>query len=79
MGQDEIIRCLEKHSNNPISRKQIADELGDDVIKISHTIKKMLINESVKCIELDRFQSAKKLGLKRFVNARKFWESLNNL
>lgn len=72
MGQDEITKCLEKH-NSPISRKQIADELEDDVTKISHTIKKMLINESVKCIELDRFQSAKKLGLEKPFRRTRFY------
>ena len=72
MGQDEIIKCLEKH-DEPISRKQIADELGDDATKISHTIKKMLINGSVKCIELDRFQSSKKLGIDRPFRRTRFY------
>ena len=61
MGQGEIINCLQNHKQ-PISRKQIADETDSDVIKTSHLIKKLLNKNEIKCIELDRIQSGKKLG-----------------
>jgi DNA-binding MarR family transcriptional regulator len=64
MGQGDIIEVLEKH-NKPISRRQIAEELDWEVVKVSHLIKRMLANGSVKCIELDRFQSGKMLGMNR--------------
>lgn len=72
LGQGEIIDCLRKHKE-PISRRQIADELDWDVVKVSHLIKKMLENGGIKCIELDRFQSGKKLGLDRAFRRTRFY------
>ncbi len=62
MGQAEIVKCLEKHKE-PISRRTIAEETGYDVIKVSHLVKRLLINGGIKCIELDRIQAGKMLGL----------------
>lgn len=41
MGQSEIIEFL-KGCENPVTRKHIADAMGEDPVKISHTIKVLL-------------------------------------
>ncbi len=72
LGQDEIIKCLEKH-NKPISRKEIAKQTDYDVVKVSHLIKKLLNKEEIKCIELDRIQAGKMLGLGRSFRRTRFY------
>ncbi len=72
LGQDEIIICLKKHKE-PISRRQIAEELDCAVTKVSHLLKKMLNNGGVKCVELDRFESGKKLKLGRPFRRTRFY------
>jgi len=72
LGQDEIIRCLEKHKK-PISRKQIAEEVMYDVIKVSHLIKKLLNKNEIKCIELDRIQAGIMLKLNRPFRRTRFY------
>lgn len=64
MGQDEVIECLKKH-NEPISRKQISDETGLSPTSVSHTINKLLKIQEIKCVEYDRIQSGKLLGMNR--------------
>ncbi len=68
----EILECLEKHKQ-PVSRKQIANEIGYDVIKVSHLIKKLLDKNEIKCIELDRIQAGKMLGLGRPFRRTRFY------
>ncbi len=72
MGQDEILKCLEKHKE-PISRKQISEEIKYDVVKVSHSIKKLLDKKEIKCIELDRVQAGKMLGLGRAFRRTRFY------
>jgi DNA-binding MarR family transcriptional regulator len=72
MGQAEIIECLEKH-DKPISRKQIAEEIDYDVVKVSHLIKKLLNKNEIKCIELNRIQAGKMLGLDRPFRRTRFY------
>ncbi len=72
LGQDEIIKCLEKHKK-PISRKQIAEEIDYPVVKVSHLIKKLLNNQEVRCIELNRIQAGKMLGLGRPFRRTRFY------
>lgn len=72
MGQAEIVECLEKHKE-PIARRQIAKEIGYDPVKVSHLLKKLLNTGDIKCIELDRVQSAKLLGLKNPFRRTRFY------
>lgn len=72
MGQQEIVECLEKH-NEPISRKQIAEETCINIIQVSHLIKKLLSHGEIKCIELDRIQAGKMLGLDRPFRRTRFY------
>jgi len=72
IGQAEIIDCLKKHKV-PIARAQIAKETGYNPIKVSHLIKRLLINKEVKCTELDRHQSARVLGMDRPFRRTRFY------
>jgi len=72
MGEAEIIMCLEK-KDKPISRRQIAEEIGDNVTKVSHTINKLLKKKEIKCIELDRIQAGKMLNLNRVFRRTRFY------
>lgn len=72
LGQGEIIKCLEKHKA-PISRREIAEEIGDDVVKVSHLIRKLMDKKEVKCIEVDRVQAGKMLGLKSPFRRTRFY------
>lgn len=72
MGMQEILECLEKYKE-PISRKQIAEDLGYDVIKVSHLLKKLLSTGDIKCVEMDRIQAGKMLGLNRPFRRTRFY------
>lgn len=72
MGQDEILDCLKKYKK-PVSRRQIAEDLDWDPVKVSHLIKKLLKQNSVKCVEYDRIQSGKLLGLNRAFRRTRFY------
>jgi len=72
MGQQEIINCLKKYKK-PVSRKKIAEQTGYDVIKVSHSIKKLLDKGEIKCIELDRVQAGKMLGFGRPFRRTRFY------
>ena len=72
MGTAEILECLEKYKK-PIPRKQIADDTGYDVVKVSHLIRKLLDQGYVKCIELDRIQAGEMLGLDRPFRRTRFY------
>lgn len=72
MGQEEVLEVLRKH-DKPISRRQIAEELNDDPIKISKALAKLLVVKEIKCIEMDRYQTAKMLGVKRIHRRTRFY------
>jgi len=72
IGQVEIIKCLEKHKE-PISRSQIAKETNQDPVSVSHSIKRLLKSKEIKCIELNRIQSGKKLKLNRPFRRTRFY------
>ncbi len=72
MGQAEIIEVLEKHKE-PIPRRQIAVETGYDPIKVSHLLNKLMKKGEVKCIECDRIEAGKLLGLGRPFRRTRFF------
>ena len=72
MGQAEVIEYLEK-TEGPQSRKQIADAVGCDAVKASHIIRKLLDNKEIKCIEANRKQAGKMLGLDRAFRRMRFY------
>jgi hypothetical protein len=72
MGQAEVIEYLEKNKG-PKSRKQIADAVGCDAVKASHVIRKLLDRKEIKCIEVDRKQAGKMLGLDRSFRRMRFY------
>lgn len=67
-----MLEVLRKH-DKPISRRQIAEELNDDPIKISKALAKLLVVKEIKCIEMDRYQTAKMLGVKRIHRRTRFY------
>ena len=69
MGQEEVIRCLEKEGkikcfilSKPLSKTEIVEKTGMSVTIVSHSLNKLLKHNEVKCIELDRFEAKKYLG-----------------
>jgi predicted ArsR family transcriptional regulator len=58
-----VIQVLQK-SDQPLSRTQIAEELGITPRKVSLIIRVLLRFGEVECVELDRFKSAEILGWK---------------
>lgn len=62
MGQYEILICLEKY-DKPVSRRQICDDTGYEGSKVSHLLNKLLRAKEVRCIEYDRKQAGKALGM----------------
>lgn len=63
MGQGEVMEVLES-SDKPLSVAEIAEKLGKTKIKVFATMKVLLKFGDVKCIELDRYQAAKRFGWK---------------
>lgn len=61
MGQEEVIEYLKKE-RKPLSRKEIADGLKENVNKISHILNSLLKWEEIKCIEIDRLEAKEKYG-----------------
>lgn len=72
MGQTEVIKILEQAAK-PMNRTQIAEKLNDTPENISKVIKVLLRCKDIKCIELDRYQSAKILGWKNPVRRSRFY------
>lgn len=64
ISQTEVIEILEK-ADKPLSRTEIAEQLMEDVVKISHCLKRMLKYDEIKCIEINRKQAMKLYGCKR--------------
>jgi len=56
MSQEEVLGLLEKEKK-PLSRSQIAEILQIDVCIASKTIKKLLIHNDIKCVEIDRVKA----------------------
>jgi len=56
MGQEDIYNVLKKH-NKPLTRTQIAEELNEHPCKISKIIKKLLLHNEIKCIEISRLEA----------------------
>lgn len=63
MGQSEVMDVLEKY-DKPITCRQIAKDLDVEPTKVFKTLAKLLKLKDIKCIEMDRYQTAKMLGLK---------------
>jgi len=64
MGQAEVIDILEK-IGEPLSRTEIASLLGENPVKISECIRKLIHNGDVDCIEIGRKEARKKYNSKR--------------
>ncbi len=58
-----MIEVLEKAAV-PLNRTQIAEKLNNTPVAVSKMIGNLLKHGDIKCIELDRYQSAKLLGWK---------------
>lgn len=43
--------------NKPLSRSEIAELINDDPCHVSHHLKKLIIHNEVKIIEIDRIQA----------------------
>lgn len=61
MGQREVMDILNE-SNKPLSRTQIAELLEISAVVVSRSLKVLIKFKEVKCIELDRFQTAELLN-----------------
>lgn len=72
MGQIEVLKILEKEKR-PICRRQIADKLKTSPIKVSHILNKLLKMKEICCVEYDRIQTAKMLGLKSNLRRTRFF------
>lgn len=72
MGQNEIIDLLIK-IGRPLSRGQISNLLEQNEIKVSHSIKRLLKWNGIKCFELDRYQAAEFLGEPRPHRRKRFY------
>lgn len=64
MGQAEVIDLLEK-IGEPLSRTEIASLLGENPLKISECIRKLLLIGDIDSIEIDRKIAMKKYNSKR--------------
>ena len=72
MGQLEVIKVLEK-SKVPMSMNQIAKELNDITINVCKKIALLLKHKEIKCIEVDRHQTAKLLNWKVPIRRTRFY------
>ncbi len=57
----------------PVSVRQIAEALGLDYCKLSHTIKQLLKHNEVGCFELNRLKAADFLGIERVTRRMRFY------
>lgn len=71
MGQAEVIDFLKK-CNKPVTRKDIADGIGFDPIRVSHIIKKLLRWGDIKFVEYSQ-EEAKKLVEYKLQRRTKFY------
>lgn len=61
IGQGEVFKVLEK-SEVPMSRDQIAKKIDELPVNVSKIINLLLKHKDIKCVEMDRYQSAKLLN-----------------
>lgn len=64
MGQSDIIEVLER-IKKPMARCEIARELNANQELISHNIARLVKNNSIKIIEIDRIEAMKLYHCKR--------------
>lgn len=64
MGQLEILDVLER-SELPMAGRQIAKEIGVRLITVLGTLRKLMKQGEVKCIELNRHKALEHFGSKR--------------
>ena len=72
MGMGDVVECLEKQ-DKPISRREIAQILDCNPCNVSHLIQRLLKQGAIKCVEYDRMQTAKALGLKKVIRRTRFY------
>lgn len=63
MSQQEVISVLEKFKK-PMSRTEIANVLNQDIIMVSHALRRLVKGGEVKIIELDRHQAMERFHCK---------------
>lgn len=61
MGQEEILEFLKKQQK-PLSRGQIASGLNCDGVKVSHLIRKLLDQNEIRYIEINRYEAKNIIG-----------------
>lgn len=64
MSQVEIIEVLEKFKK-PMSRTEIAKVLEEDVVRVSHSIARLIKGKEIKIIEINREQALATYHCKR--------------
>lgn len=64
MGQYDVLKVLERY-NKPLSRTEIARELGHHPRKVSMILKRLIICGEIKTIEIDRLKAWAEYGSKR--------------
>ena len=64
MGQADIIEVLEKNEK-AMTRREIAEALGEDLVHASHSIARLIKSKDIKIIEIDREQAMKLYKCKR--------------
>lgn len=63
MSQVEILELLQK-SDEPLTRTQIAEQLGQDRIKVSHLLQKLIKCNDITFVEYDRHETSKRTNMK---------------
>ena len=56
-----------------MSANQVAEELNDKPVNVSKKIKLLLEHREIKCVELDRYQSAKLLNWENPIRRTRFY------
>lgn len=72
MGQADVIHVLEK-SSVPMSTNQIAKALKDNCENISKVLRVLLFHKEIKCVELNRYQTAKIMGWNQPIRRTRFY------
>ncbi len=67
-----MIKVLEK-SKVPMSNTQIAQEINDNPVNTSKVLRVLLRHNEIKCVEMDRFQTAKLLNWKAPIRRTRFY------
>ncbi len=72
MGQGDVIDILTE-SHKPLNRGQIAEKLKAEPESVSHVLKKLLRNQDIDCIEVDRNKAAELLNSKSPLRRMRFY------